>query len=70
MFFFMLRVIEYLAVCTLCMVYVKAGPGGEYVGNVLDVIVEQFLKIDWALIAATIQENAVSMLAEGKSHDQ
>lgn len=70
MFFLMLRVIEYLVVCTACMVYVKAGPGGEFVGNVLDVVVDQFLKVDWQLIATTIRENAVAMLAEGESHGQ
>lgn len=63
-FLLLLRLVEYLVACILCLVYVKVGPGGEYLGNILDVAVGEFVKIDWHLIAHATQDNVAAMFAE------
>lgn len=54
-----LRVIKYLVVCSLCLVYVEAGPGGEYIGNIIATMTDEFSKVDWALMFDSIKDNLV-----------
>lgn len=54
-----LRVVKYLVVCSLCLVYVEAGPGGEYVGNIITTMTNEFSKVEWSLMFDSIKDNLV-----------
>lgn len=57
LFYMALRIVKYLVVCSLCLVYVEAGPGGEYVGNIVEAMTSEFSKVEWSVLFESIKDN-------------
>jgi len=53
------RMVKYFVICSLCLVYVEAGPGGEYVGNIIETMVAEFSNVNWSSIFTSIKDNLV-----------
>lgn len=62
MFSLLFSVAKYIVVCAGVLVYVELGPGGEYVGNMVDAVKAALITVDWAGLWVDIKAALLGLL--------